>query len=110
MIRLFRRKALEHLPASRVLRLTGRIRVERVTAAFDGQRQFERIANDSGLHPFLFAKAGSLLLFSLARLAVSEDRIPAVFLVETVFFGDPPDEIFDLTRWKLDRGSARVTY
>src|ERR1700681_3049626 len=79
-----------------------------MTAPFNGQGQFERIAHDRRLKTLLFGKIRGLPLFTHAGLADAEDRVPAVLFLEIVLQGRPADEIFDLPRWKLDRRTANI--
>src|SRR5262249_62243815 len=86
MIRLFRRKALEHKPAAAILRFTGGVGVEGIATAFNRQCQFKRISHDCRLQSLLCVQTRGLLLLPEAGLAKSEYRVTAIAFLKIILF------------------------
>src|SRR5207248_2397165 len=80
MIRLLRRQALEHQPATAVLRFPGGVRVKRVAAPLYSQGQLERVAHNRGFEALLLREIGSLALFAQAGFTNPENRVTAISL------------------------------
>src|SRR4029078_4492801 len=108
MIGLLGGKALKHQPPSPVLRFSRRVRIKRVAAALDRQRQVERIANDGCGQALLFVQAGGFLLFLRAGFTESENGVTAVSLLKLMLLSHALDQVFDSAGRKFDRASARV--
>ena len=110
MIRLLGSQPLKHSPAAPILRFLGSVCIKRIAPAFNGEREFKRVADDSGLEAPLLVESFESPLLPEAGLTDPEDQITAVALVEAVFIGDLPNEVFDTPRGKLDGRPARVAY
>src|SRR5437773_88230 len=110
MVRLLGSQPLKHPPAAATFGFLRSIRVKRIAAAFDGERELERVADDGGLQAPLLVGGVEFPLLPEAGLTDAEDHVAAVPLIELVFIGHLPDEIFDSPRGELDGVSANVAY
>src|SRR2546422_3076808 len=110
MVRLLGSQPLKHPPAAATFGFLRSIRVKRIAAAFDGEREFERVADDGGFEALLFVGGLEFPLLPEAGLTDAEDHVAAVALIELVFIGHLPNEIFDSPRGKLDGAPANVAY
>src|SRR5438128_12646371 len=102
MVRLLGSQPLKHPPAAATFGFLRSIRVKRIAAAFDGEREFERVADDGGCEALLFVGGLEFPLLPEAGLTDAEDHVAALPLFDLVFIGHLRPEILDSSGQKLD--------
>src|SRR6266516_1314689 len=74
MVRLLCSQPLKHPPAAATFGFLRSIRVKRIAAAFDGEREFERVADDGGFEALLFVGGFEFPLLPEAGLRCRRSR------------------------------------
>src|SRR5207244_377169 len=76
MVRLLGSQPLKHPPAAATFGFLRSIRVKRIAAAFDGEREFERVADDGGFEAWLFVEGFEFPLLPEAGFSASDKSWP----------------------------------